>query len=101
MQLFTSKGGRKPKDNNLPSMTEVVPQLSVEEIFRDYCRGVLHPARPGIYDPVESDEVEDVFEPEGIEDFDLYEKPVSAPAPKEPDNKEPAHEPESPAPLDS
>lgn len=84
MNLFVFRGGRRPKDNKLPSMTEVVPQLSVEDIFRDYCRGVLHPSRPGMYDPDHiTDDNFDV--PEIFDDFsDLYEQSL-VPSPVEED----------------
>lgn len=81
MELFTFTGGRKPKDNTLPTMTEVVPQLSVEEIFRDYCRGVLHPSRQGMYDPdyIDDDNFDEV---EPFDDIsEIYEPSIPEPAP--------------------
>ena len=72
-------------------MTQVIPQLSLETIFRDYCRGVLHPelSQIGMYDPdgVEDDDLDFVQEVEDISE--LVES--SLPAPKEPKN-----EPEEP-----
>lgn len=103
MKLFAFHGGRRPKDNTLPSMTEIVPQLSVEEIFRDYCRGVVHPSRPGMYDPddVNDDNFEEVEEQEDFSElFDIpvdrnpIDIPPSAPDPvlEEPSKDEPGNE---------
>lgn len=52
MKIFFPHGGKKATKNLLPDMVEYVPQLSLEDIFRDYCRGVLHPelSRPAGYD---------------------------------------------------
>lgn len=85
-------------------MTEIVPQLSVEEIFRDYCRGVVHPSRPGMYDPdhINDDNFEEVEEQEDFSElFDIpvdrnpIDTPAPAPAPAqvEPSNEEPSNEP--------
>lgn len=94
MELFVFTGGRKPKDNTLPTMTEVVPQLSVEEIFRDYCRGVLHPSRQGMYDPdyIDDDNFDEV---EPFDDLsEIFEPSVPEPAPA-PGDEPPSTDPEA------
>lgn len=91
MKLVPLGHGRVPKDNNGPLLVEVVPQLSVEQIFRDYCRGILHPSLPGgMYDPddVDDDNIQDVDEPEDISE--LY---ISAP-PQVKLNEPPKDEPD-------
>lgn len=55
-----------------PSMVEPVHNLTLEEIVRDYSRGILHPSRTPLYD-----EGDDITEVELFEDFvDVYDSPV-------------------------
>lgn len=78
-----------------PSMVEPVHNLSLEEILRDYSRGIVHSfSRQPMYDEGE-DLPEDLEE---VEDFsDFFQEPASpageAPAPQVP--------PEDPATLES
>lgn len=56
---------------DMPSMVEPVHNLTLEEIVRDYSRGILHPSRTALYD-----EGDDITEVEPLEDFvDVYDSP--------------------------
>lgn len=88
MHLVPLTSSRKAHDNIQPTMTQVVPQLSLETIFRDYCRGVLHPelSRSGMYDPdwIDDDKVDFYLEAEDISDLLESEIPqVSEEKPEE------------------
>ena len=48
----------------MPSMCEPVHNLSIEEILRDYSRGIMHPSRTPIYD-----DGDDITEVEPLEDL--------------------------------
>ena len=89
MKLVPLVGGRKPHDNDEPSLTVVVPQLSLEQIFRDYCRGVLHPdlSVQGQYDPdgVDDDDFPHLQEVEDISEFVSSEPVPKVPAPSKKD----------------
>lgn len=51
---------------DMPSMVEPVHNLTLEEIVRDYSRGILHPSRTPLYDDgediTEVDEVDDIVD---------------------------------------
>lgn len=51
---------------DMPSMVEPVHNLTLEEIVRDYSRGILHPSRTPLYDDGEDiqevDEVDDIVD---------------------------------------
>lgn len=49
-----------------PSMCEPVHNLTLEEIVRDYSRGILHRSRTPIYD--DGDDVEETEDPEDLVD---------------------------------
>lgn len=56
-----------------PSMCEPVHNLTLEELVRDYSRGILHPSRTPLYD-----EGDDIIEVEPLEDLvDVYDSPAS------------------------
>lgn len=95
MKICVYTSGRKAKKNDLPSMTEEIPQLSIEDIFRDYCRGVLHPSTMvGMYDPDGTSD-DDFDHLEEVED--ISQLVSSAPAPTE-RGPEPAPAPAKPGP---
>lgn len=90
-----------------PSMTEPSPSISLEQMVRDYSRGIVHTSRVGYYD--NGDDIPDDFhEPEDISEVHEYEAslrsrrrkaapsapPVEPPAPefdpKPQDSPEPA-----------
>lgn len=57
---------------NEPSMCEPSPTISLEQMVRDYSRGILHSSRVGYYD--NGEEVEDPTEPEDISEVFEYEQ---------------------------
>ena len=82
---------------NEPSMTEPSPSISLEQMVRDYSRGVIHTSRVGYYDNGE-DVPEDFHEPEDISEVQEYEASLRSrrrkPAPPVPPVEPPAPEPE-------
>lgn len=57
---------------NEPSMCEPSSTISLEQMVRDYSRGILHSSRVGYYD--NGEEVEDPTEPEDISEVFEYEQ---------------------------
>lgn len=49
-----------------PSMCEPVHNLTLEELVRDYSRGILHPSRTPIFD--DGDDIVEVEDPEDLVD---------------------------------
>lgn len=92
--LSVWRSGRKAGQTfTEPSMVEPVHNLSIEEILRDYSRGITHTFREGRYD--EGDEVEPVAEMEDFVDLLPTSSPLPDPSetetePKAQDYKEPS-----------
>lgn len=57
-----------------PSMCEPVHNLSIEEIVRDYSRGIVHNFGPVYYD--EGDDIEEVPRFEDLTDLESSENPL-------------------------
>lgn len=63
-----------PQQDFGPSIVEPCHNLSLEEIVRDYSRGIVHSQREGLYDV--GDDVPDIYEQHYIEDSPtFYEQP--------------------------
>lgn len=89
---------------NEPSMTEPSPSISLEQMVRDYSRGIIHSSRVSYFD--DGEEVPDDFhEPEDISE--VHESEPSLPSrrrkttppapPVEPPAPEPDPKPQEPA----
>lgn len=80
-----------------PSMCEPVHNLTLEEIVRDYSRGILHPSRTPIYD--DGDDIVEVEDPEDLVDvlpsFSPGSKQASEETVEETSKTSPAATPES------
>lgn len=83
-------------------MTEPSPSISLEQMVRDYSRGIVHSSRVAYYD--NGDDIEDPTEPEDISEvFDYAErirkrKPSKAPDQVPLADPEPSKNPEPPDP---
>lgn len=65
-----------------PSMCEPVHNLTLEEIIRDYSRGIVHTTRQAFYD--EGDDVHDVEDFEDVVDLVGSSDPISEASPAPP-----------------
>lgn len=88
-----------------PSMTEPSTLIPLEQLVRDYSRGVVHlEGRQAFYDGV-GDEITELHEPEDISELDLPESPFTVvpklrklvrakPAPEAVPEPKPANDPD-------